>query len=229
MENPASEKLQIAIPISSVNWHELSRKLIADQSSLSASEKNSPPTILFESCKGQSTVAAGWKVSNSILFDGDLGDYCLSHFRGEYVEVRGNIGHCGIQAIQAGNAIVRGHAGDCLAAYGTGGMSAVYGNAGRRTAVGLDGADVLVRGSVGSQAAYEMHSGSLIIGGNAGPEMGKGMTGGVIYLRGEHSSVASHLQEVRMRETDRMRIGMILLKAGIKSTGRDFKLFRPDQ
>jgi len=229
MDKPIGDKIQIAIPVDSVNWLELAKKLIADQASHPDAPEKVLPELLFESCKGQSGVAGGWNAINTIVFDGDLGDYCLSHFRGADVEVRGNIANGASQSLQSGTIIVRGHAGDSLAAYGTGGMVAVYGNAGRRAAVALDGADVLVRGSVGSQAAYKMISGSLIIGGTAGPELGKGMTGGVIYIRGEPESLDSHLKEVRMREADRMRIGMILLKAGIKSTGREFRVFRPNE
>jgi methylamine---glutamate N-methyltransferase subunit B len=228
MDKSSSEIDEIAVPLEGLDWHQFRRQLSAEKTDSEKSTSDPLRKIVIGPCKGESMVASGWHGNNSIVLDGDLGDYCLSHFHGVEADVRGNIGHCGAQAIQSGSIIIRGHAADALAAYGSGGLVAVYGNAGKRAALALDGADVLVRGSVGSQAAYAMRSGSLIIGGTAGPELGKGMLGGVIYIRGESASVAEHLHEVRMREPDRMRLALILLKAGVKSTGREFRVLRPD-
>jgi len=232
MDKPASEIDELAIPLEGMDWRKFQQELLAEhRASERYGEKGSKANlrkIRIGPCKGESLVASGWQVNNAIVLDGDLGDYCLSHFHGAEADVLGSIGHCGVQAIQSGAVIIRGHAGNAIAAYGTGGLVAVYGNAGKRAAVALDGADVLVRGSVGTQAAYAMRSGSLIIGGSAGAELGQGMTGGVIYIRGEPASVAKQLREVKMREADRMRLGLILLKAGVKSTGREFRVFRPD-
>ena len=232
MDKPASEIDELATPLEGMDWRKFQQELLAEhlaserygEKGLSANLRK----IRIGPCKGESLVAPGWKVNNSIVLDGDLGDYCLSHFHGAEADVLGSIGHCGAQAIQSGAVIIQGRAGNAIAAYGTGGLVAVYENAGTRAAVALDGADVLVRGSVGTQAAYAMRSGSLIIGGSAGAELGQGMTGGVIYIRGEPASVAKQLREVKMREADRMRLGLILLKAGVKSTGREFRVFRPD-
>jgi methylamine---glutamate N-methyltransferase subunit B len=228
MDKSSNEIDETAIQLEGLDWHRFRKELLAETSNGDVTSNAPLRKILIGPCNGESMVASGWHGNNSIVLDGDLGDYCLSHFNGVEADVRGNIGHCGAQAIQSGSIIIRGHAADAIAAYGTSGLVAVYGNAGKRAAVALDGADVLVRGSVGTQAAYAMRSGSLIIGGSSGAELGKGMIGGVIYIRGEPTSIAKHLHEVRMREPDRMRLALILLKAGVKSTGRDFRVFRPD-
>jgi glutamate synthase domain-containing protein 3 len=228
MDKASSEMDARVIPLEGIDWRRFQNELIAEQRDIDKASDDDLRKILFGPCKGESLVASGWQLKNPIAFDGNLGDYCLSHFCGTEADVIGNIGHCGAQSIQSGAVIIRGHAGNAVSAYGVSGLVAVYGNAGKRAAVALDGADVLIRGSVGTQAAYAMRSGSLIVGGSAGAELGKNMLGGVIYIRGDVASTASHLQEVKMREPDRMRLGLILLNAGVKSTGREFRVFRPE-
>jgi methylamine---glutamate N-methyltransferase subunit B len=103
---------------------------------------------------------------------------------------------------------------------------AIYGSAANRCAVGLQGADIVVRGNVGDQAAMNMSSGTVVIGGSAGKDLGIGMTGGTIFLRGEADSIADHLEIVRMKEPDRFRLSLLMLKAGIKSSGVDFRVYK---
>ncbi len=129
-------------------------------------------------------------------------------------------------AMESGLAIVHGSVGDSVGAYSRDGLIGVYGNAGRRTGVGLNGGQVFIRGSVGSQAAHSMKNGTIIIGGSAGKHLGWNMTGGVIYIRGEVESLAPNMEENRIKEPDRFKISLILLKAGIKGPATEFRAFR---
>jgi glutamate synthase domain-containing protein 3 len=109
-----------------------------------------------------------------------------------------------------------------------GGLIAVYGSAGMRVGVSLQGADVLIRGNAGADVGFGMRSGTIIIGGSAGPNLGRGMRGGTIYVRGEATDVCSDIEEVRMREPDRLKLGLLLMKSGIKSSsGKEFRVYRP--
>jgi glutamate synthase domain-containing protein 3 len=111
---------------------------------------------------------------------------------------------------------------------GTGGLITVYGSAKDRVGVSLRGADVLIRGNAGADVAQGMTSGTIIIGGTAGEKMGQGMTGGTIFLRGDAADISPDIEEFRLREPDRLKLGLLLLKAGIKSTaGKEFRVFRP--
>lgn len=171
-------------------------------------------------------VLNGIRTQGKFRVVGDLGDYCAMSFGDAEGYIDGSAGNYFGHSLQSGMLTVRGNTKNSLAALGVGGLLTVYGSSGSRTAVGLQGADVVVRGSVASLAGLGMRAGTLIIGGNAGEELGKGMTGGTIYLRGEPASLSDDIEEVRIKESDKLKIGLLLLKAGIKAAGKDFKVFR---
>jgi methylamine---glutamate N-methyltransferase subunit B len=184
-------------------------------------------TLTITGCSGQSYVAGGLRIPGHIKADGTLGDFCFLSFGVADARVEGNVGSFFGHSIQSGSIIVRGHAKSSLGAMGQGGLITVYGNSQERTGVCLQGADIVIRGSAGARLGQGMSSGTIVIGGNAGSEMGHGMTGGSIFLRGEAESISPQLEECRLREPDRLKIGLLLLKSGIKSTGKEFRLFRP--
>ncbi len=157
---------------------------------------------------------------------GDLGDYCFLANQGAQLEVEGEVGHACGQAQRSGNIVVHGSAGPCLGSFLAGGWVAVYGSAGARCGAGLSHGEVIVRGSVGAEAAFEMRGGTLVVGGSAGANLGTGMSGGVIFVRGDVESVGDHIEEFRLKEADRFRLGLLMLKAGIKAIGKDFRGFR---
>ena len=161
-----------------------------------------------------------------VRVEGELGDFCGMSFGEAEAQIDGSVGHYFAHSLQSGLIVVRGNAKDSLGALGCGGLLAVYGSAADRVGVGLQGSDIIVRGNVGALAGVGMQSGTLIIGGNAGQELGKGLGGGTIYLRGEAASVSPDVEEVRGKESDKLRIGLLMLKAGIKAAGKDFKVFR---
>jgi glutamate synthase domain-containing protein 3 len=52
------------------------------------------------------------------------------------------------------------------------------------------------------------------------------MTGGTIYVRGEVGSLASGVQQMRLKETDSLRLSLILMRAGIKASLEKFQVFK---
>lgn len=158
--------------------------------------------------------------------EGDIGDFCAMAFGEAEGLFAGSVGNYFAHSLHSGMITVHGTAKDSLCPLGISGLLAVYGSAGDRTAVALQGADVIVRGSIGALGGLGMRSGTLIVGGNAGRELGKGMIGGTIYLRGDAESLSPNIEEVRTKESDKLKIGLLMLKAGIKVTGKEFKVYR---
>jgi glutamate synthase domain-containing protein 3 len=172
-------------------------------------------------------VLNGYRIHGQVKVKGSVGDFCLLSFGDSEGIVEGDAGDFFAHSIHSGVLLLQGNAGVGVAALGHGGLVSVYGNAGDRVALGMQGADIVVRGNVGDQCGLGMQDGSIVILGNAGEELGKGMRGGTIYLRGEAKSISADIEEARLREPDKLKIGLLLLKAGIKATGKDFKVFRP--
>jgi glutamate synthase domain-containing protein 3 len=144
--------------------------------------------------------------------------------------VQGNAGDYFGHSQLSGTLTVMGSVSDSLGAMAIGGLNVVLGDAGNRAGVSLRGADLLVRGDVGSHAGYRMESGTLVIGGNAGPNLGAQMRGGSIYIRGEAQSISSDIEEARLREPDRLKLSLLLMKAGIRASAlKEFRVYRkPD-
>lgn len=170
-----------------------------------------------------SGIAQGIKVSVS----GHVGAYFGLLNAGGDLELSGDCGDCCGHSMSAGGILVRGQAGRALAAFARGGFIGVHGSAKDACALAVAGADIVVRQSVGARAAERMQSGHLVLGSDAGPELGKDATGGTIYLRGTAASVSDQLQEVRMRDSDAMRLGLLLARAGLKGSAKDFRVYRP--
>jgi len=183
-------------------------------------------SVNIANARGQDYIGCGFRDVSEVVVQGSVGDFGFSSFGDGECKVSGNAGDFFGHSAASGVLVVRGNAMRSLGALGVGGLIAVYGDAGDRAAVGLQGADIVVRGSVGSSAGLGMQSGTLIIGGFAGRDLGKGLRGGTIYIRGEAQSISPDIEEQRLREPDRLKIGMLLLKSNIKSTGKEFRAFR---
>lgn len=177
-------------------------------------------------CKGQNFIANGLRLHGRISFIGNSGDYSLMSFGNAEANIDGNVGNFFAHSIQSGAIFVQGDAGSSLGALGAGGLISVTGSTLDRVAVAMQGADIVVRGNVRDLAGLGMQSGTLIVCGNAGKEMGKGLRGGVIYLRGDVESISPEIEEVRLREPDKLKIGMIMLKSRLKVTGKEFRVYR---
>lgn len=182
-------------------------------------------SVDIQGARGQDFVGAGFRNISEVAVQGTIGDFGFCSFGDGECQVEGNVGHFFGHSIASGIIIVRGHVKRSVGALGTGGLIAIYGNAGDRAAVGMQGSDVVIRGSVANYAGLGMQSGTLIVGGSAGLHLGHGMRGGTIYIRGEAESISSDIEEHRIREPDRLKIGMLMLKSSIKLVGKEFRVY----
>ena len=182
-------------------------------------------SVGIQGAHGQDFIGAGFRNVTEVQVHGAIGDFGFCSFGDGECQVDGNVGSFFGHSIASGIIIVRGHVKKAVGALGTGGLIAIFGNASDRAAVGMQGADVVVRGSVANYAGLGMQSGTLIVGGSAGLHLGHGMRGGTIYIRGDAESISPDIEEQRIREPDRLKIGMLMLKSSIKSAGKEFRVF----
>jgi methylamine---glutamate N-methyltransferase subunit B len=178
--------------------------------------------------RGQHYLGVGLVHLHRVDIDGSVGDYALCGSDQCECNIDGNAGDFLGHSLRSGVVIATGNAGHAVGAMGTGGLIAIYGSAGDRVGISMRGADILIRGNAGSNVAAGMRAGTIVIGGSSGERMGQGMRGGTIYLRGDAPAISRDIEEQRLREPDRLKLGLLLLKAGVKAaTGKDFRVFRP--
>jgi glutamate synthase domain-containing protein 3 len=185
-----------------------------------------PVSIKIVGAKSHDFIGAGIRGVSEIAVHGSIGDFGLCSFGDGQCHIDGNVGDFFGHSIASGVLVVNGNAGNAVGALGAGGLIAIYGNSGDRTAVGMQGSDVVVRGSVANYAGFGMQSGTLVVTGSAGLHIGNGMRGGTNYLRGEAGSISPDIEEQRLREPDRLKIGMMMLKSNIEAAGKEFRVFR---
>lgn len=176
---------------------------------------------------GQIGLATAIAQRIKVIVNGHVGALFGMLNAGADLEIFGDAGPACGHSMTAGGILVRGHAGPALGAFARGGFIGVHGTAKADCGLCLNGADIVVRQSVGPRAAHGMRSGNLVLGSDAGPELGKDCVGGTIYLRGDANSVAETLREGRMRESEAVRLGLLLVRAGIKGATKDFRVYRP--
>lgn len=170
--------------------------------------------------------AAGLASALLINIAGDVGDFAFMLNDQAEIEVSGNIGSCAGHSLSGGYLLVNGNAGDNFGAYATGGVLACIGRAGARCGLGLAGGDVVVRSEVGDEAAMGMTGGTLILGNSVGEHLGAGMRGGSVYVRGTIKSLAEGVREYRLKESDTMRLSLLLARAGIRAAAKEFRVYR---
>jgi methylamine---glutamate N-methyltransferase subunit B len=169
---------------------------------------------------------AGFDLRLRVLIPTDVGDYALPMCQAGEIRVTGSAGVGFGEGIAGGAIRLHGSAGDGCAVAAKGGTLAVYGDAGHRCAVAMQGGEVFVRGDVGHQAASRALRGTLVIGGDAGHQLGAGMLDVAIYLRGHAASLAPGLEEQPLSKADRLKLGLVLINAGIKGETTDFRRIR---
>jgi formylmethanofuran dehydrogenase subunit C len=174
----------------------------------------------------QSGVLAGLNRSMELKLPQNLGRFACMASSQATIDVAGSVGLACANSFRSGNLLVRGEAGNFLAAYAIGGYIAVHGKAGDFAGYGLAGGDLLVRSRCGNGAGALMRSGTLVIGNGCQDNLGFGMTGGTIYVRGEIGSVAEGVRVSRLKEADTIRLSLMLVRAGIKTTYERFQVFR---
>lgn len=195
------------------------------QGQLTSLEPDSKVRITGAS-EAMSGLLAGLDLSLELAIQGNVGQFAFMASNRTVIDVFGNAaGSCG-HSLQSGSILVRGDSANYLAAYALGGYIAVHGRAGDYAAYGLSGGDILVRSRCGDGAGAQMRSGTLVLGNGCGEQLGQGMTGGTIYVRGEVGSVAEGVQAGRLKDSDTIRLSLMLVRAGIKTTFEKFQVFR---
>ncbi len=228
MENPSAStlnfNLDLVSPIEMLTAIRLHLKKVAE---VDSEDSSVPPiSIKIAGANNHDFIGAGLRGVSEIAVDGSIGDFGLCSFGDGQCHVEGSVGDFFGHSIASGVLVVNGNAGNAMGALGAGGLIAVYGNSGDRTATGMQGSDVVVRGSVANYAGFGMQSGTLVVAGSAGLDMGHGMRGGTIYLRGDAGSISPDIEEQRLREPDRLKIGLMMLKSNIAAAGKEFRVFR---
>lgn len=185
--------------------------------------------IQVSGAAGQAALCSGISQTLKIVITGSAGPYFGMLNAGADLDLSGDAGLCCGHSMNSGAILVRGHAGQSLGALARGGFIGVHGSAKDACGLGLAGADVIVRQTVGARAGQSMRSGTLILGNDAGAELGLDASGGTIFLRGEAASIADCMREVKMKDSDSMRLGLLLVRAGIRAATKDFRIYRPRQ
>ena len=199
--------------------------LVREQN-FAGTDRDSNLDIELTDALGQDFIGSGLRDVSIVRVIGNLGDFAFCSFGDGQAEVAGDAGAYLGHSFHSGILVLQGNAKDNVGAIACGGTIAVLGNAGARLGIGMQGADLVVRGSVGNQAGLGMREGMIVVGGNAGKDLGLRMAGGTIYLRGDAESISDDIEEHRMREPDRLKIGLLMLKAGIKASGKEFRVYR---
>lgn len=163
--------------------------------------------------------------SLSISIEGDVGDYCAAALKDADIDIQGNAGAGVGHSLQSGVISVRKNAGMAAGAMASGGLIIVHGNAGPRCGAGLQGADIVVEGSVESHAGAFMRDGTLVILGTVGALAGYGAVSGTWFVLGEITGNAPALVESRMKEPDKLRLGLLLLNSGVDASVKDFRKY----
>ncbi len=174
----------------------------------------------------QTGLAVGLSAALNIAIQGDVGDFSFMLNENADFDVHGDVGRCIGHSMVSGYVLVHGSAGDLFGAYACGGVLAAIGGAGNRCGLGLAGADVIVRSDVGDEAGLGMTSGALVLGKSTGDQLGLGMTGGTIYVRGAVKSLADGIREQRMKDSDTMRLSLLLARAGVRAASKEFRAYR---
>jgi formylmethanofuran dehydrogenase subunit C len=164
-----------------------------------------------------------WEKSISIVIEGSLADYACAFNRNANFRVEGSVGAGVGEGMVSGAVRVRG---DCGVGAGTamrGGTLAIYGRAGANCGAAMRGGELFVRGDVGPAAAAGALWGTLVIGGDAGPGLGDSMRCTTIFIRGTASALGRGVREAPLREREKLRLGLLLINAGIRGDVKDFR------
>lgn len=163
-----------------------------------------------------------------ILISGNVGNFCAAALRNADVEILGNAETGIAHSLQSGVVTVHNNCSATAGAMAEGGLIVIHGNAGVRCGVGLNGADIVVEGSVGAYAGMYMRQGTIVVLGNVGPLAGLGSTGGTWFIQGEIDNPPKHLVESRLKDADKLRLGLLLLNSGMDANAKDFRKYVVD-
>ena len=163
-----------------------------------------------------------------ILISGDVGNFCAAALRNADVEILGSAETGVAHSLQSGVVTVRNSCSAAAGAMAEGGLIVIHGDAGARCGAGLNGADIVVEGSVGPYAGMYMRQGTIVVLGRLGPMAGTGSTGGTWFVQGEVDNRPKQLVESRLKDADKLRLGLLLLNSGMDANAKDFRKYVVD-
>lgn len=158
-----------------------------------------------------------------LVVDGPFGDYAFAFNRQAHIRVEGSVGDGVAEGMSSGVVRINGDAGVGAGAAVSGGTLAVYGGAGARCGAALQGGEIFIRGNVGPGAATGAVGGTIVIGGDAAAGLGDAMHGATVFIRGKVASLGRGAREAPLRERERLRLGLLLINAGIRGDAKDFR------
>jgi glutamate synthase domain-containing protein 3 len=170
---------------------------------------------------------AGLNTTLRITVQGVVGDFCLAMIQAGEVRIHGAAG-AGLGEGMAGGSIrIRGSAGLGCGVAIKGGTLAVYGDVGDHLGVAMQGGEIFVRGDVGAAAGAYGQRGTLVIGGDAGERLAFGAQEVTVYLRGRCPEIGRSLVEKPLTKADQLKLGLVLINAGIKGAPVGFRRIVP--
>ncbi len=188
-------------------------------------QKDNAPCFRILGLQRETNLLMRLQGSARIWIEGPLGDYAFAMLDGPEVRLSGEMGLGLGEGMVSGSIRVNGNCGDAVGLAMHGGTIAVYGHAGNDCARAMDGGEVFVRGHVGRNAGACALSGALMIAGDAGPGLGDQMQDAVIYVRGSVSSLGRGVVESPISPKDRLRLGLLMINAGIRGEAKDFRRY----
>lgn len=180
-------------------------------------------TIHITGVKGRHSLMMDLGKAANFQVSGPLGDYACAFNRVGDVRVDGDVGDGVGEGMISGAVRIRGNAGCGAGTAISGGTLAIYGSAGDYCGAAMRGGELFVRGNVGAGAGAGSLWGTIVIGGDAGEGLGDAMRGSTIFLRGKVAALGRGVREAPLREREKLRLGLLLINAGIRGEAKDFR------
>lgn len=190
-----------------------------------AVEDDRLPTAQLTGVTDEPCLLMGLSGHFRLIVEGAVGHYAVAFNAGPEIRIYGVAGDGVGEGMESGSVRVHGDAGRGVGTAMTGGTLAIYGSVGADAACALRGGSVFIRGSAGPGAASSAIHGTLVIGGKAGAGVGDQMQDTVIFIRGAVESLGRGVVETPVTQGERLRLGLLLLDAGIRGEAADFRRY----
>lgn len=225
MQSPKDDADGPVVDASGLAADELKRVLVERGGAAGTGESAAGPRPSFHitGVADRDHLLMGLDAPLDLVVDGPLGDYAFAFNRQTKIRVEGAVGAGVAEGMSSGAIRVRGDAGVGAGTAIRGGTLAIYGGAAANCGAALQGGEVFVRGNVGPGAAAGATGGTIVIGGDAADGLGDAMHGATIFIRGNVASLGRGVREAPLRERERLRLGLLLINAGIRGEARDFR------
>ncbi|MEL6895311.1 MAG: tributyrin esterase [Planctomycetota bacterium] len=187
------------------------------------------PQLQLDGLRGRDFALCGLNHPLYLRIPVSLGDYAFAFHQQSLVRVEGGVGHGVADGMRSGTLRIHGHAGHGAGVGMCGGTLAIYGNAGPAVGAGIRGGEIFIRGDAGPRTGVGAVRGTIMIGGDAGEELGDATSGASIFLRGAAASLSPGMVEAPLRQREVVRLGLLLLNAGIRGEAKDFRRILPQQ